>query len=280
MEKHGAGVEEACGMLDVFASLEVDRFAVTQTDLDGHKRSFRPDQQGERLRCGMAVLLESAITAQQNVIVRPQGSAVALIQLDDLSEFLVERVRWAAFLILATSPGNHQAWVAARDGSGDLSQRLRPGCHADANASGAARLAGSINFKRKYAPQFPQVRLLEARPNHIVASADLEAQGLVAPPRPMLPARIPTSPRSKRWPSYECCLKNAPLAHGDDRPDISRADFTFCLIAIDWGWSVPETCHRLLEISSKARAAGEFYARLTVQRAASVIARRNPERGS
>ena len=44
---------------------------------------------------------------------------------------------------------------------------------------------------------------------------------------------------------------------GEDRPDISRADFTFCLLAINWGWGVEETATRLLQESGKAQENGE-----------------------
>jgi hypothetical protein len=50
--------------------------------------------------------------------------------------------------------------------------------------------------------------------------------------------------------------------------------FPFCLLAIDWGWSIEETCERLLEKSSKPRENGEGYARLTAQRAAAAVDRR------
>jgi len=70
-------------------------------------------------------------------------------------------------------------------------------------------------------------------------------------------------------------LRNAPRAHGSDRADVSRADFTFCLLAIDWGWSVAETCQCLLHKSTKARENGEAYARLTAQRAAAAVYRRS-----
>jgi len=46
------------------------------------------------------------------------------------------------------------------------------------------------------------------------------------------------------------------------------------LLAIDWGWSVEDTCARLLEESSKARENGQAYAWLTAKNAAAVIARR------
>jgi len=52
------------------------------------------------------------------------------------------------------------------------------------------------------------------------------------------------------------------------RPDISRADFTWCMIAIDRGWSVEEAAARLLEQSSKARENKAQYAVRTARRAA------------
>ena len=44
-----------------------------------------------------------------------------------------------------------------------------------------------------------------------------------------------------------------------DKPEISRADFTWCMTAIDWSWSVDDTANRLLEESAKAQN-GERYA--------------------
>ena len=37
------------------------------------------------------------------------------------------------------------------------------------------------------------------------------------------------------WPNYQYCVDRAPLAHDGERPDISRADFEWCMTAIDWG---------------------------------------------
>src|SRR6266849_9520835 len=104
-----------------------------------------------------------------------------------------------------------------------------------------------------------------------------EALGLVAAPDTvpvMRPSRGAPDRRFKAWPSYERCLQDAPPRHQGDRPDVSRADFTFCLLAIDWGWSIAETCARLLEKSNKAHENGEGYAWLTAQRAAAAVGRR------
>ena len=36
--------------------------------------------------------------------------------------------------------------------------------------------------------------------------------------------------RAGKWPSYKYCVDRAPKARGGDKPDISRADFTWCKI--------------------------------------------------
>lgn len=273
-----ARAEQAWQMLDAFASFGVQAFDLTETDIDGRKRSFRPQQSWERLRPWMPHLLESAVARQDNLIVRPRGATVALVQLDDLGGAGIERVRSVAFLILATSAGNHQAWVAVRECAADLARRLRQGSGADPSASGAARIAGSVNFKRQYAPDFPSVNILETTPQCTTSRVELEGLGLLAPSQPLNsavpPRRVSPSGRTPSWPSYERCLGGAPLAHHSDQPDVSRADFTFCLLAIDWGWTVPDVCRRLLLLSPKARRRGAAYVELTAQRAAAAVARR------
>jgi hypothetical protein len=144
--------EQGWQMLDIFASFGVRAFDLTETDLDGRRRSFRPSQEWKLLGRWRASLLESAAARQDNIIVRPRGGTFELVQLDDLRGAGLECVRSIAFLILATSAGNHQAWVAVRECPADLARRLRQGSGADPSASGAARIAGSVNFKRKYAP--------------------------------------------------------------------------------------------------------------------------------
>jgi hypothetical protein len=275
-EKHGRGVEQAWQALEVWASVGVCRFDLTQTDLDGHKRSFQPALTLQVLRRCLPAWIESSIRRRQNFIVRPRGAM--LVQLDDLRGPVLERLKGCAFLMLATSPGNHQAWIALQDYSPDFARNLRRGSGADPSASGATRLPDSINYKRKYAPDFPTVRLLQAVPCRIATRLELESLGLLADVDTMRlksPARASSGRGTKRWPSYERCLAGAPKTHCGDGPDVSRADFTFCLISLDWGWSFEDAVGRLLEMSSKARENGERYARLTVARAATALHQRS-----
>ena len=264
-------------MLDAFASVGAQRYDITFTDIAGEKVGFRGNRPLDQLRNDMPEILQEAAERQHNVIVRPRSTDATLIQLDDLGEDMAARLRPASFLILRTSTGNYQAWVAVADADADFARRLRKGAGADLTASGATRVSGSLNVKEKYAPAYPLVETVHASPGLIVKQAELEAIGIVVPLEKTALAVIPLSRRrsdARGWPNYQRCVENAPPARDGDRPDISRADYTFCLLAIDWGWTIEQTAARLMQESGKAQENGEAYALRTAQRAAAAIERR------
>jgi len=270
-------------MLDAFVSAGAESFDLTITTRQGDKHRFQRQQSPDRLRESIPALLEDAAAREQNVIVRPHAARAVFIQLDDLNREAVERIKPAAFLSLHTSPGNYQAWVAlkAGDGDKDFARRLRKGAGADDTASGATRVAGSLNFKDKYAPDFPRVEISHVTPGLITDTAELEKLGLVAAPETPAPASFRVSPPrtdNRKWPSYQRCVQGAPENRDKTGPDVSRADFTWCMTAITWGWSVEETAANLLEISTKARENGERYALMTAQNAAAAVERRDRSR--
>ena len=166
---------------------------------------------------------------------------------------------------------------------------LREGAGADISASGATRIAGTTNYKRKYEPGFPKVRIVEASPGRIMTPAELGALGLVAHPE-AVPAVIPlrsrrrnlTSEGERTWPDYERCVYGAPPSKEGDGPDRSMADFFWCMMAAQRGWSIEETANRLMEVSAKAqeraRLRDEGYALVTAQNAAAA-AERGKQRG-
>ena len=240
-EKHGrgqGGQAEALTMLEVFASVGVQFFDITHTNIEGEKRGFRPEQSLATTCTSMPHLVASAPRRQNNVIVRPHHPRpVILIQLDDLDAAALDRVRPVSFLILQTSPGNHQAWVAVEGQEGttdaDFARRLRKGAGADPTASGATRVAGTANFKRKYEPDFPTVEIAAAQPGLIVTGAKLEALGLVTAPEPVktLPANQNRRQRQAAGPAINSALTvhlkptagNIPtppelILHGASRP--------------------------------------------------------------
>ncbi len=271
----------ALDMLAAFASVGARRFDLTLTDADGRKVAFRPGRTLDQLRPALAGILQSAAARQHNVIVRPRPGEAALVQLDDLDGAAAARLRPVSFLVLRTSPGSYQAWLAVADADADFARRLRRGTKADLGASGASRISGSLNVKEKYAPAFPCVETVHAAPGLVVTRSELEALGMVAPAaqQPTLPARVSVSASSPRaWPSYQRCLENAPPVRGGGRPDVSRADFTWCLIALDWGFNIEDTAERLMQESGKARESGEAYALRTASNAAAALARRSSPR--
>jgi hypothetical protein len=91
---------------------------------------------------------------------------------------------------------------------------LRKGAGADDTASGATRVAGSLNFKDKYAPDFPTVQIAHSAPGLMASTGQLESMGLVAEPEKPAPPKFRLSRtdriRSNKWPSYLRCVQGAP----------------------------------------------------------------------
>jgi hypothetical protein len=132
------------------------------------------------------------VSAGGNVIIRPTGPGVGFVQLDDLkTQEQVERVRPAACVIHETSPGNRQAWIpvsgapAGKEQFKEFMRRVRKAVGGnDKSASHATRLAGTENWKTKYLPNPPTVKILDAHPGRIMTPAQLESLGLLAAPSP------------------------------------------------------------------------------------------------
>src|SRR3954471_3563397 len=190
------GQAAALAIIDSFTSVGTTRFDVTLTTRAGRKDWFRRGMPLADLRRELPNMLNAATKLEHNVIVRPHGTNRAFIQLDDLKADQLMLLAPAVFLALETSPGNFQAWVAlAGTEDRDIARRLRKGTDADATASGATRVAGSLNFKDKYAPLFPRVTLHRANPGRLATAAELDRLGLVAPPDPERTVRPPARSR-------------------------------------------------------------------------------------
>jgi hypothetical protein len=287
-------------MIDTFASVGATQFDLTHTNVDGEKRGFRPTQSTAQVKNSLPKLFPGAAERHNNIIVRPLSEKVHFVQLDDLDADALKRVGEVAFLTLTTSPGNHQAWIAVSDikdaeEAKDFSRRLRKGTGADKSASGATRVAGTVNYKRKYEPEFPTVRIEEAHPGRTVTKAQLEGRGLVSAAEPDVIATTESSGTrqtgpsqyrhrtNKAWPNYAITLAGAPRSSDGNGPDRSMADFTWCMTAIDWGWNIEETARKLPEVSEKARERVQLkdggYPLITAQNAAAEVERNDQKRG-
>jgi hypothetical protein len=271
-----AAQREARAMLDAFASVGATRFNLTWTNSAGEPRRSHKGMSLAEITRTMPGMLDSAISERRNLIVRPYGTGVSFIQLDDLTADKLPRIAPARFLLIETSPGSFQAWLAlAGDHGKKFARRVRKGAGADLTASGATRVAGSLNFKDKYAPDFPRVAIRAAQ-QHTTSADELAQLGLVAAPDDFAPLPPALSASPYRWPSYADTLKGAPRNRAGDGPDRSKADFVFAMTCISWGFGIEATAARLMMESTKAREEGKSYADGTARNAAVAVAKRRP----
>jgi hypothetical protein len=149
-------------------------------------------------------------------------------------------------------------------------------------------LAGTSNFKAKYAGNFPRVAIIDAAPGRMTTPEALESLGLVAPQEPApTVVRFKTSGNPSRlgaersWPDYELCVKGATIAK-EGGPDRSMADFFWCMMAAQRGHSIEDIASKLLEVSAKAQERARLhdggYALVTAQNA-TAAAERGRKRG-
>jgi hypothetical protein len=299
-------VNEALRMIDTFASVGAKKIHVTKTDINGEVqwgKAYSPEDLRKVLPAMIRVaakledcdLLDKTgkavghARAGGNLMVRPMSEISAFIQLDDLTEAELDRVRSAAFLTVRTSPGNNQAWIAVPKFASDqyrkdFTRRVKKEVTADSSATGSVRLAGTSNFKAKYIGNFPKVEIIDAVPGRTTTPEALQSLGLVAPedPAPTV-LRFKTASNNKSvggersWPDYERCVIAAPRSKEGQGPDRSMADFFWCLMAAQRGHSIEDIAARLLEVSSKAqeraRLHDEGYALITAQNAAAAAER-------
>lgn len=298
-------ISAALRMFDAFTSVGAQSFVVTKTELEwpDHKKAkwgktYSSAELREKLpamvrtagiRRVMTVPDQGTVSAGENLIIRPISPDTAFVQLDDLNAEQLDRLRPAVFIIHATSPGNYQAWIAVSGVSAgkeqfkEFTRRVRKAVGGnDKSASHATRVAGTENFKLKYAPAFPTVNIVETHPGRIMTPDQLESLGLLAKPEPVMATALKFTRRSdnksgkdRQWPSYERALAGAP--QGQDGPDRSRADFWFSYLALQRGWSAEETEAKLLDVSEKARErvrlGDEGYIRVTVENAGAWLER-------
>jgi hypothetical protein len=270
-------LDQAHLMLDAFSSVGATHFDVTFLDIEGKKRGFRPMQSARQVKHSLPRLFPGLKERQNSLVVRPHSGASAIIQLDDLKADTLAPVRDVSFLTLQTSPGNYQAWVAVSGLTDpkEFARRLRKGTQGDISASGATRVAGTLNYKRKYEPNFPLISIEDAHPGRIVTPEQLRTRGLVAPESAAPAAPFRVSRASAPFPDYARIVQGAPLNHGQTGPDISRADFFWSLVAAQRGWDAGAIAYRLMQMSPKAKENGEEYARVTAENAVEAASRKN-----
>lgn len=223
----GSGISKALAMLSAFASVGARVFDLSITDLTGPVKGLqRPGRSLEEMRRRIGRDLQDGERNRHNVIIRPRSATALLVQLDDMAHAEVQRIEPLSFLTLRTSPGNYQVWLAVSDAPKESDEaaakefrtRVRKGAGADQSATGATRIAGSLNFKVKYAPAFPRVEIERTNAGSMTTVAELDKAGLIAareepaaasvPPEISRPVQKVTGGR--RWPDYQRTLQGAP----------------------------------------------------------------------
>jgi hypothetical protein len=151
-------------------------------------------------------------------------------------------------------------------------------------------VAGTENFKERYAPGYPVVTILETHPGRVVTPQQLVALGLVAPPetapaalRLKTPCEHAGSEGEHTLPDYERCLADAPLNKEGTGPDRSKADFIWSKKAAKRGYGIGEIADKLLEVSPKAQERARLhdggYALITALNAVAAAERDRAKRG-
>lgn len=165
----------------------------------------------------------------------------------------------------------------------EFARRLRKGVEAAPSASSATHVAGTVNDKRKYVPDTLTVAIVESHPGRLVTPSELESHHLLAPPSLRRASHEPR-PRTPGYRTHlaglERCVAGAPPSKEGPGPDRSMADFFWCMMAAQRGWSIEETAEKLMEVSAKAqeRAPARLDALITAQNGAAA-AERGRQRG-
>jgi hypothetical protein len=200
------------------------------------------------------------------------------LQIDDCTPEIMRTLAPFGFLQIETSPGNGQAWLALADELKEeqfeeLKYRIFNGpvgkAGGNGGAHGSVRWPGSLNRKpkRRYPDgESPRVQLLCAALGRKVTIAELDAAGLLAPPRPKpserevreIKSRIPAS---GDWPDM-----NYYLSVKGNRSD---AEMAWCIRALHMGHPRASVEAELSRIGEKARVRRQGnYVSETVEKAA------------
>ncbi len=298
--------EQATLAVEAFESVGCDKFKTVFVGIyplngEAEKLGSEPKQNGEsitgtQIKLRLPHYIKRNQEQNHNVALRAWG---AIIQVDDCTVQIMERLKPFAFLIKETSPGNYQVWLALsksfagadgkinEEGKAIRKRLLKKfeerGEFANGGAYGSTRLPGTLNIKEKYQPSFPLIRLTHVAMGRIVTPEELEAEGFLAD-APAVPAltlvessRYSNSKLPTEWPDYHYFVSRAPLKE-DGQPNLSRADESFAVRCLSLGHPSYSVISRLQSVRDKA-ARRHDYAERTVRAAESWLASQPVQQG-
>jgi hypothetical protein len=281
-----SAIADARLMITAFQTAGADYFDVTLKNLVGEKVKFHRSLAVRSLRDKLAAVMEQAELESLSVIIRPRSRASLFIQLDDINANAVQLIRGFSCLVLETSPENYQSFVVIPRVSGkaeeeSIRRQLIQAVGADEGATGAARLAGSLNVKDKHRSpdgRFPRVRLVSIAHSRSVAVSELKeagfikdslAEGVAVAPQP----EVESKRRRRRPPVYEMAVQAVRAKH-DGQVDRSAVDAHYAVVCLDWGFTFDETVDLLRMNSPKAAERSDDYVVRTVAWAQQKVATR------
>jgi hypothetical protein len=228
---------------------------------------FEKEVPADRLHAMLPGIVERCERERLNLIIRPRsGADRRLVQLDDLDQAAVGKMRELAFRVIETSLGNYQAWVCVLSADEEIERRLKRGVGADAGASGATRIAGSLNVKEQYREAgYPRVRLIVGMPERVASIEDLTE---LLEPEPQSPCVSPPSVSSHTqlaMPDYDDFLSRARSTAAGEI-DRSSVDFAWAATALKRGHSVDAVMSELERVSLKAAGLSNHARRMYLRR--------------
>lgn len=293
--KETVGIEQSAGLIDArlmlaaFSRVGATHFDVTPKGLTDGKLRFRRKVPLLVLYRELPDLLSTSRRRKESVILRPRGDDVSFIQLDDIKEPVLDQLSHYACCVIETSHGNFQAFVAVTGltpaNVEHVRRRLIDQVGADKCASGAVRLAGTLNVKeihRETDGSFPIVRMVSSSCRKALSMGDLLAADLISPKSDqavglsMTDLRLKT-PKRRIAPSYDKAQQSVRRKE-DGTVDRSAVDFHYAIVCLDWQFSPEATIKLLEQHSAKAAERADDYVERTVARALTVITERKRRR--
>jgi hypothetical protein len=281
--------DEATRAVEVFESVGCKMFKAVFVGIypiagEAEKLGSEPKQNGAsitgaEIKLRLAEYIKRNQEQNHNVALRAWG---AIIQVDDCTAQIMERLKPFAFLITETSPGNYQVWLALpktfigadgkinEEGKAIRKRLLKKfeerGEFANGGAYGSTRLPGTLNIKEKYQGSFPQIHVVYVAMGRITTPEELEQAGLLAdaPASPVLTlvesSRYRNSNLPTGWPDYQYYVSRAP-AKEDGQPNLNSADESFVVRCLALGHPRYSVGAKLRTLRDKAANRADYVER-------------------
>jgi len=283
-EQEELAARQAMQMLEVLYSVGATSFDLYLLDPNNDMvpKSRRNGRTIDHCHRCIREALRYAAGRNYSLTVLPQCEPGRIVRLDDVTDPAPYEPVACLITRTSTNPDKFHVFLAITDGDREFRRRVWAAAKCDPNAHGGSRLAGTYNTKKKYAPDFPLVVIVQAFLDWTTTKSELighnlaAAADLSAPPtsggcgsltgttgeryarqtaRKAIASWGTTPPRCKgQWEvCYGECLAKAPLKADGTGPDRHLADWSFARQLAFQGVSEDEITAELMRVSDKAK---------------------------